>query len=76
MKNEFIKFYIQIFKWSKEINDVHYLDITFIKSASVTVFLNQINMLLVDIKKKILLSNDVYLIDSLTMIEESMPNKG
>eukprot|EP00347_Sterkiella_histriomuscorum_P018993 403343379 len=76
MKNQFIKFYVQIYKWNKELPDIYYLDVSLIKSASNCVFLSQINELFDDIKIKISYSTQLQVIDELTMIEETLPSKG
>ena len=33
MRNAFIKFYVQVFKWNKDLQDIYVMDITFIKAA-------------------------------------------
>jgi uncharacterized protein YoxC len=76
MKKEFVKFYIQVFKWNKDTPDAHYVDISFIKSSSSCVLLHKINKLFEDIKLKISRSTNIFNIENLTMIEESLPSKG
>ena len=67
---------MQIFKWGKDISDTFYLDISIIKSESTCVFLKQISDLISDIQKNIEMSSNLINIDSLTMIEETLPYKG
>lgn len=76
MRNDFIKFYVQLFKWNKELPDVYYLDVTFIKAAQNCVLLNKILDLIEDVKKKIKSCSSLQHIATLTMIEETLPNKG
>lgn len=45
LEKNFIKFQIQAFKWSKEINDLYMIDINSIKASSACMFLNEMDSL-------------------------------
>ena len=76
LRNQFIKFYVQIFRWSKDISDCYYVDFTLLKSNSDCLFMHHVNSLIKDIKTRVDLSFDLEVIDTLTVTEESLPNKG
>jgi hypothetical protein len=76
LKNDFIKFYLQIFKWSKDVPDCYYLDATFMKSSSPCNFMQSITDLFESVKSKAATQFDVEIINTITIIEETLPNRG
>jgi hypothetical protein len=76
MKNEFIKFYLQVFKWSKELPDSYYLDIQLIKCGMIPGFYDQIFDLFRDVRHRLSTSKTLKLLHTITLSEESLPSRG
>ena len=76
MKQSFIKFYIQILKWNKEIADTYYIDVFLIKCDINCLLMHLIEKLFNDIRNKFLLSQDLKILNTVTLIEETNPSLG
>lgn len=76
MQKEFVKFYIQILKWNKDMNDVYLVDFNLLKSKSNCVFISKLEQLIEDIRQQMKKSRTLIEIQSLTIIEETLPYKG
>lgn len=53
MKKDFVKFSVQISKWSKDLPDVYLVNFTFVKSSINCYLLEQIGDLVSSIKRKL-----------------------
>jgi hypothetical protein len=67
---------VQIFKWSKEIADIYYVDFSMIKRVSTNYFLESVSILSYDIINKALSNLNVQILPTLKVREESNPTKG
>jgi hypothetical protein len=76
MRKEFVKFYIQILKWSKDLNDVYFVDFNLLKSKSNCVFADKLEELQRELKEQLRKSKSLIEITNLTMVEETLPYKG
>ena len=75
LRKNFVKFTVQLHRWSRELSDTYLVDFVHIKSGVFCLFDDQIHDLLSAISRDALF-HQLQIIPTVALAEETLPNKG
>ena len=76
LQKNFIKFHVQIFKWSKDLPDMYMVDFQMIKAGSAHLFLHTLSELRGHIVNEAQTNFQLEIIPTIGISEETNPSKG
>jgi hypothetical protein len=76
IQKNFIKFQIQIFKWSKELPDLYMVDFLLLKAGPAVIFLDQMDKLIRKVASLLEQNPSLQLMPTVTIQEETNPSRG